>query len=197
MKKETENLIEIIKKDLMKMMSEKRYNHSIGVMEKCIELAQIYNVDVDEAALAGLTHDIAKEIPDDEAFKIAEINNIHLDEVERSCTYLIHGKIGAQIVKEKYGFNEKIQNAIINHTTTSVDMDMLSKIVFVADKTEDTRNDDVIDVDEERNISTKCLDDAVILIIDNSIKKLVMKGKVIHPETIRTRNRLIMNKQKG
>ena len=63
MKKETEELIEKIKVELKEILSERRYNHSVSVMNKCIELAEIYNVDVDEAALAGLTHDIAKEIP--------------------------------------------------------------------------------------------------------------------------------------
>ena len=60
MKKETLELIEKIKKDLKNMLSEYRYNHSIGVMNKAIELAKIYGVDEDKAALAGLTHDIAK-----------------------------------------------------------------------------------------------------------------------------------------
>ena len=41
MKKETLELIEKIKKDLKNMLSEYRYNHSIGVMNKAIELAKI------------------------------------------------------------------------------------------------------------------------------------------------------------
>lgn len=196
MKKETEKIIETIKKDLKKMMSEKRFNHSIGVMKKCIELAKIYDEDVDEAALAGLTHDIGKELPESEIYRIVNNNNIYLDDIEKSCFYLIHGKVGAQIVKEKYGFNERIQKAITNHTITSPDMDLLSKIVFVADKTEDTRTDDNIDIEEQRNISKVNLDDAIILIINNSIKKLIKKGDVIHPGTILTRNRLIIDKLK-
>ena len=63
MKKETEELIEKIKGDLKQELSERRYVHSVSVMKKAIELAQIYDENVDEAALAGLTHDIAKEIP--------------------------------------------------------------------------------------------------------------------------------------
>ena len=41
MKKETLELIEKIKLELKGILSEKRYNHSIGVMEKSIELARI------------------------------------------------------------------------------------------------------------------------------------------------------------
>ena len=38
--------IEQIKKELKNMLSEKRYIHSIGVMEMASELAKIYNVDI-------------------------------------------------------------------------------------------------------------------------------------------------------
>ena len=72
MKNETFELIEKIKKDLRENMSEKRFEHSVSVMKKAIELTKIYNENEDEAALAGLTHDIAKNISDEEALKIAE-----------------------------------------------------------------------------------------------------------------------------
>ena len=62
-------LIERIKNDVKASMSEFRYNHSINVMNKAIELAKIYGVDENEAALAGLCHDIGKEIPNEEAFE--------------------------------------------------------------------------------------------------------------------------------
>jgi len=194
MEKETEELIEKIKGDLKEMMSEHRFNHSVSVMKKAIELAEIYGENVDEAALAGLTHDIAKEIPDDEAFKLAEENGIELDEIEKVNTKLIHGKIGAFVARRKYGFNDRILNAIRLHTETSPDMDMLAKIVFVADKIEDTRVSEKIDIDEQRRVAAEDIDGAIILIIDNTVKKLVEKGKLIHPEEILTRNELLRNR---
>lgn len=195
MKKDTEDLIEKIKEDLRRMMSEHRFNHSVSVMNKAVELAEVYGENVDEAALAGLTHDIAKEIPDEEAFRIADENGIKLDEIEKINTKLLHGKIGAFVAREKYGFNERILNAIRLHTLTAPDMDMLAKIVFVADKIEDTRKSDKIDIDEQRNLASFDIDGAVIMIIDNTIKKLVDKGKLIHPDEILTRNELIRRRK--
>ena len=49
-------LIEKIKKDLKENLSEKRYTHSIGVMNMAVELAQYYNADVETAKIAGLLH---------------------------------------------------------------------------------------------------------------------------------------------
>ena len=193
MKKETLELIEKIKLDLKEILSEFRYNHSIGVMEKSIELARIYGEDEDKAALAGLTHDIAKEIPDEEAFKIAEKNNIQLDEVERMHTRLLHGPIGAYIVKEKYGFDEQIQDAIKYHTASYYKMDMLAKILYVADKIEETRKSSPI-IEEWRKVAREDIDQAIILIRNFVIEQIIKENGLIHPVMIETRNKYMINK---
>ena len=194
MKKQTLELIEKIKKDLQEMLSEKRYNHSIGVMNKAIELAKIYGVDENKAALAGLTHDIAKEIPDEEALKFASDNNVEIDDFIKNINHkLLHGKIGAIIVKQRYGFDEQIQKAIEFHTEGTPDFDMLGKIIFVADKTEDLRKGpDEIDI--WRKISKEDLDEAIIQIINFNIKKLIEEKRLIDLTCILTRNKLMMNR---
>ena len=194
MKKETLELIERIKLDLKDMLSEHRYNHSISVMNKSIELAKIYGVDVDKAALTGLAHDIAKEIPDEEAFKIASDNGAEIDDFIKNTNHkLLHGKIGAIIVKEKYGFDEQIQKAIEFHTEGTPDIDMLGKIVFVADKTEDLRKGPD-EIDSWRKISKEDLDETIIQIINFNIKKLIDENRLIDRASIETRNKLMMDR---
>ena len=56
--------IEEIKEKLKSCLSEERYLHSIGVMEKAVELAKQFNCDVEKAQLAGLLHDCAKCLND-------------------------------------------------------------------------------------------------------------------------------------
>lgn len=60
-------LIDKIKQELKESLSEKRYIHSLGTMERAEELAKIYGVDIEKARLAGLTHDIAKEMTKEES----------------------------------------------------------------------------------------------------------------------------------
>ena len=43
-----ENNIEKIKKDIESILSPKRYNHSVGVMERAEKLAKIYGIDIQE-----------------------------------------------------------------------------------------------------------------------------------------------------
>ena len=188
-------LLERIKKDLKQNLSEKRYIHSIGVMEMSQELAKIYDVDVETAKIAGLLHDIAKEIPKEEMLKYVKENNIAITEVESINIGILHGKIGADIAKKKYNVSEQIQKAIAYHTTTNPNMDTLAKIVYIADKIELNRKSDNFDIETERKLAKENLDKALVLILDNTTKYLIDNNKLLVKESIETRNKLlILNK---
>lgn len=189
-------LIEKIQKDLKEILSEKRYIHSIGVMEMCETLAKLYNADVEQAMLAGILHDIAKEMTPEEKLKYVKENNIEIDEIERINTPILHGKIGADIAKKKYGVSEQIKKAIEYHTTTNPDMDLIAKIVYVSDKIELNRKSEDYDIEYERDLATKDLDATIIYIINSNIKSLIKKEKLIHHKSIETRNALIIRKYK-
>ena len=98
--------LEEIQKYVKENLSQKRYNHSIGVMERAIELAKKYGADVDICAKIGVAHDIAKEIPEEEKIKYCIENNIEIDETERINTPLLHAKIGKDIAIKKFGFSK-------------------------------------------------------------------------------------------
>ena len=55
---ELREIEEIVKSKL----SEKRYKHSLAVMQRCVELAKIYDEDEQKSAMVGLAHDVAKEM---------------------------------------------------------------------------------------------------------------------------------------
>ena len=189
-------LIDKIKEDLKNTLSERRYIHSLGVMEMAVELAKIYNVDEKKAELAGLLHDNAKEMTPEELLKYVDDNNIKISEVERINTKILHGKIGADIAKKKYGVSKEIQEAIEFHTTTNPNMNTLDKIVFVADKIELNRKSATYDIESERELAKKDLDGAVIFIINSNITSLIQKDKLINEESINTRNKLIIERMK-
>ena len=56
----TENKIEEIQNWLKENLYEERYIHSIGVMEAAVELAQMFDMDIEKARITGLLHDAAK-----------------------------------------------------------------------------------------------------------------------------------------
>ena len=184
--------IEKIKEDLKQILSEKRYIHSIGAMEKAIELAKVYEEDEEKSALTALTHDIAKEMTVEEYYKYAKENNIELSKDDKMCTSVLHGIIGADIVKKKYGFTDEMCRAIYYHTTGITNMTTFEKIIFLADKVEErTRPKDKADV--IRNIiKEKGLDEAILWIADDyTIPKAIKNIDILHPNTINVRNEII------
>lgn len=184
--------LEEIKKELKEILSSKRYEHSIGVMEKAKELAEIYQVNTKKAMLAGLTHDIAKEMEDKKIIAYANQNSINIDSVESKSIYLLHGPVGADICKNKYGFSEDVIQAIRLHTTGDEGMTLLDKIIFLADKIE--KNRIYPEVEEIRKISLQNLDEALLIFINHNIERMIRKEGVIHPKTILFRNELILKK---
>lgn len=192
---EVEELLKRIDSDLKSTLSEKRYKHSLGVMKKAEELALIYGVDVNIAKLTGLAHDIGKEFSDEEMLKYAKENNIEVDSVEEVNVGLLHAKIGADICKKKYNFTEEMQNAIKYHTVGNENMDLLAKIIFVADKTEEGRNYKKEEKNEQlqkvRELSKIDINEALLYEIDSSLIYTIQKHKLVHTDSILTRNKLL------
>ncbi len=180
-----ENIQEIVKQRL----SEKRYHHSLCVMERCEELAKKFDVDLNIAKMVGIAHDIAKELTAEEKLEYVEKNNINIDEIEKENTGLLHAKIGSDIAIKEFGFTQEMGDAIRAHTTGLPDMTLLSKILFIADRTSKERN--FPDIDLLNKILEKNIDEAVLYIIDKKIQLQIEKKQSMHPNSIIARNEIL------
>lgn len=180
--------LEEVKKDLKQILSEKRYTHSIGTMNMARELAKVYGENEEEAAFAGLVHDIAKEMTKEEIEEYVRVHNIEMDEIEKENIGLMHAKLGANIAKERYGASEEVQNAILYHTTGNVKMDTFAKIIYVADKVEEGRTYE--DADKLRTLARKDLDKTILILIDFVLEKSNRLGRITHPDTVELRKYL-------
>ncbi len=186
-----DSLEEQINKDIKERLTEHRYIHSIGVMKKAEELARFYGLDSKKARLIGIVHDIAKQMKPSEIEEYISKYNVELDEIEKSNTELIHAKIGADISKRKYNFDDQMVEAVKYHTTGHPNMDMMAKIIFIADKIEENRNYE--GVEEKRQLAFLNIDKAIIETIEYTTKDSINRGKMIHTDSIDTRNYLLKN----
>ena len=119
----------LIKEDLKKTMSEKRYQHSLLVAQEAKKLAKKYNYDEQEAYLAGLVHDVAKEFNETQ---IKQYKDKYA--IKNENTKTIHADIGSIVAKERYNFTNEMCQAIKKHTTGASEMTLLDKIILIADK---------------------------------------------------------------
>lgn len=186
---EYEQIEEIVKNS----MSEKRYKHSQGVAKRAQELALIYGQDPKIAKLIGIAHDIAKEMPKEDAIKYAEENGIVFDKIEENEPGLWHSKLGANIAVKKFGFTNEMAQAILYHTTGNVNMSIMDKIIYIADKTDETRTYEQLE--EGIKISNQDLEEGVLFCAKRAINYSMQKTTLIHPDTIELINQIIMNRK--
>lgn len=180
---------EKIKQNIKNILSEKRYYHSICVAEQCEKLATQYNIDTSIARKIGLAHDIAKELTKEEKIKYALQNQLEINDVEEKNIGLLHGKIAADICKKEFGFTKEMCKAISCHTTGKENMTILDKILFVADAIgEDRQWQDVEDV---RKLAKENINQAVIYILDMTIKEKIESKELIHTDSILARNSIL------
>lgn len=178
--------------ELKRNLTEKRLKHSIGVASCAVELATIYNEDVEKAHFAGLAHDIAKDFTREESKSIIEKYNIKLDEYEKLMPQLIHAKLGAVILEHEYGIDdEELLNSITYHTTGRKKMTKFEKIIHLADYIEKSRTFD--GVEKIRILAKKNLDLALYQASNTTCIDLMSKNVIIHPNTIKSRNNLLKN----
>lgn len=178
-----------IQKYIKKQLSEKRYYHSMCVMQRSSELAKKYKANIEIAEKIGIAHDVAKEMTEEEKLKYVKENNIEIDDTEKENTGLLHAKIGKDIAIKKFGFTESMGDAIANHTTGNKNMDIYSKILFIADRTSKDRNFE--DLDYLNELADKGIDEAVLYILDKKIELQIKKKASIHINGIIARNDLI------
>lgn len=173
-------------------MSEKRFQHVLGVEKAAITLAEIYQGDVTKASLAGLLHDYAKERSDQDFIEKIKAENLDPDLLKWGNN-IWHGIVGAYFVAEELGIQDaEIFSAIQKHTTGAANMSLLDKILYVADYIEENRN--FPGVLEARKVAFENLDAAVSFETQHTLSYLVEKAAPIYPKSLETYNHYVAKK---
>lgn len=164
-------------------ISEKRFEHSLGVEYTAACLAMVHGADVEKARIAGLLHDCAKGLPTKTKLEKARKHNLYVSDYEETNPDMLHGKLGAYYAKSKYDVSDPdILNAITYHTTGRANMSLLEKIIFVADYIEPNRKM-IRDLDLIRRESFVDIDEAIIHILKNTLDYLNETGVEIDQAT--------------
>lgn len=170
-------------------MPEKRYIHTIGVMETGISLAEKYGENVKSAETAAILHDIAKYADEDWMRQIVRQNGLD-DRLVDWGSEILHGPVGAWIAENEFNIsNDDILNAIRFHTTGRAGMSKLEKIIYIADMIEPNRK--FPGVEALRSVANRNLDEALEACICHSIAFLVQTKQAIFPVSIECYNDVI------
>lgn len=178
-----------IRKEMEKVLSSKRYAHTLGVAYTAAALSMAHGDPVEDAMTAGLLHDCAKSMHGSELVAICEKAHLNVTAVERSNpTALLHAKAGAYLAQHKYGItDDDILNAIRYHTTGRPDMSKLEKIIYIADYIEPNRKQ-LDELDLIRRIAFYDLDLTMEKILANTLAYLRTTDGQLDDMTIKTYN---------
>jgi nicotinate-nucleotide adenylyltransferase len=175
-----EKLIEEVNTFIGTCLAEKRYKHSLRVAKTAVRLCKKYGEDVSRGKLAGLAHDMCKEMNDDELISFATRDGEGLNELEKTKLGLLHGRAAAIKLKEDFGVtNPAVLEAVREHTVGKAGMCNLAKILYVADKIEPKRPQ----VTDEylRKLEGLDLDSLFLAVLKENIAYLDYKGKSVAP----------------
>ena len=171
------------------VMPEKRLRHCLGVEKAARELAERFGLDVEKAGLAGLLHDYAKKVSNEDFLSL--IDKYRLDpDLKKWGNNVWHGMVGIYKIQEDLGIKDtEILRAIEIHTVGSSTMSELDKVVYVADYIEHNR--DFPGVDKARELAQRSLNLAVAYETARTVEHLAHKGMPIYPKTLETYNAFV------
>lgn len=175
-----------IRKTLWKELDRDRYQHTMGVMYTAASMAMCHGEDVEKALYAGLLHDCAKCIPDNDKIKLCKKNHLEVTETEQKNPGLLHAKLGAYLAEHKYKIQDQdILNAIASHTTGVPAMSLLQKIVYIADYIEPGRRK-LPNMTVVRELAFKDVDQCLYRMLTDSLTYLERTNKAVDPMTKQT-----------
>ena len=175
-----------IKSMLKSSLKPSRFEHTIGVSDTAAALAMAYGFDSKKAYIAGLLHDCAKYMSNEELLDYCNENGLEVTEGELRAPHLLHAKVGAYMAKSKYHIYDKdILHAVCVHTTGCPNMSLLDKIIFVADYIEPNR-DRAKRLDEIRQMAFYNLDFSILMILEDTMDYIKSKNQYLDNSTRET-----------
>lgn len=180
---------EALIEEVSDQMPDKRWKHTLGVMESSVKLAQRYGADPARAETAAILHDVAKYWPVERMREIIEQNGLSA-ELLKYDKQLWHAEVGAFVAEHDYGITDsEVLDAIRYHTSGRENMSLLEKIVCLADYIEPGR--DFPGVDEIRRLAKVSLEEGLVAGLDSTISLLLEKRRIVFPLTVLARNDLV------
>ena len=206
----TEEMLCVLREDIMRKMSLKRFRHTVAVEEMVAKLCKLYCPE-EELSLraAALLHDVTKENTTEEQVALCEKYGLTVTEQDLLAPKTFHARTAAALIPVVYPqfANETVICAVRWHTTGHADMTLTEKLLYLADYIDESRSfhncvllrryfwgaDPVSMKDEER---AQLLRDTLILSYDMTVRDLLEDGVPIAEDSVCARNQLLGEKAK-
>ena len=157
--------------EIKKRLSKHRFDHSCSVARTAYKIALKNGLNVSKAYIAGLLHDIGKEIDIQTQYNYVKMT--HPTTVDQIEPQLYHQFLGEKIARDEFNVIDfDILLAIRYHATGNANMGTYGEIIYASDKIEPTRKYD------SSELIKACEEDyhnGFIKVLDENIKFLKEK----------------------
>ncbi len=166
-------------------MTPARFAHARRVAEVARRLAERHGYDGEKAFLAGILHDLARDMGSSHLLQKAIAFGIVKHKEEVLVPVLLHGPVGARLAAEEFGVRDPdVLEAIAMHSTGSPGMNGVAQAVYVADAVEPGRA--YPEAVEGRRLAERDLRQAVAFVAGQSLRYLKANGKPVDSRTEET-----------
>lgn len=175
---------------LLQRVQGERLAHTYRVLETARRLAARYEADESQVATAALLHDLFRGEEPELLLAEARRLGLDIDPVEEAQPLLLHGPVAAAWLQEQRLVEDTaVLDAIRYHTTGRAGMDLVEKIIWLADYIEPGRC--FPGVDAIRTLAEQSLDQALLKGLDNGMLYVISRGWLLHPLSVHARNALL------
>ena len=181
----------------LKALPDGLQSHIYRVRDVALELAAPHNMDLQQAELGALAHDVCRAVPGEDLIRMASELDVPVSDVEQDFPLLLHGPVGAELLRKEEDLNDDIlYEAVRWHSTAHASLNPLGKLVFLADKLDPQKAAVYSYQAKLHDMALESLDLAMLEFLSREMAKRIEGGGTVHPASVDARNSLIL-KLKG
>ncbi len=166
---------------VIRLLNPNRVRHVLGCRDTAVDLARHWGANEEDAARAGILHDITKAIDGPLQLTLCDAYGKILSDFSRRYPKTLHALTGSLVAERIFGENEAVVSAIAHHTTGKAEMNLLETIIYVADYMEPCR--DFPGVEELRRLAYTDIRAALKLGLEMTLEHLNRQGSEVSPES--------------
>jgi predicted HD superfamily hydrolase involved in NAD metabolism len=155
--------------------------------------AGLKELDREQVELAAWGHDIARALSRRELLARARGFGLEVSPVEEEAPILLHGPVGAEILRQEHGIDDpEVLAAARFHSTGRAGMSLLEKVIFVADKIEPGKVRAKPALARVRELADRDLDAAILEYLDQMLMVASEENWTLHPQAVAARNERLL-----
>ena len=178
----------------LKALPDGLQSHIYRVRDVALELAAPHNMDLQQAELGALAHDVCRAVPGEDLIRMASELDVPVSDVEQDFPLLLHGPVGAELLRKEEDLNDDIlYEAVRWHSTAHASLDPLGKLVFLADKLDPQKAAVYSYQAKLHDMALESLDLALLEFLSREMANRIEGGGTVHPASVAARNNLILS----